>query len=164
MRFIRGGSAPVKRKEIMTSFVHIDYPTEHPGVVRAERAAQSIKQAARNVGSARGAATLLLAALVSALLVVANQIIDTWSDGHLLAAWIVMWTLAFAAMALLATPARRSVLALRAGLKRRAIERRAAASDEQMWQVALTDPRVMADISRGVNLSARAQRLMRAHY
>ena len=148
----------------MTSFVHIDYPTEHPGVVRAERAVESLKQAARNIGGARGAATVLLAAIVAALLVVANQIIDTWSDGHLLAAWIVMWTLAFAALALLATPARRSVLALRASLKRWATRHRAAASDEQMWQVALTDSRVMADIGRGVNLSARAQRMMRAHY
>ena len=148
----------------MTSFVHTDHLTDHPGVIRAERAADSFKQVARNAGSARGAAAVLLAAMVSALLVVANQIIDTWSDGHLLAAWILMWTLAFGALALLATPARRSVLALRAGLKRWATRRREVAPDEQMWQVVLSDPGVMADIARGTNLSARAQRLMRAHY
>ena len=55
---------------------------------------------------------MLLAAVVSALLVVANQVIDTWTEGHLLAAWIVLWTVAFAALGLLAAPARRAVHAV----------------------------------------------------
>ena len=148
----------------MTSFVHVDQPTEHPGVVRAERAAQFIAHTAHSFSGARGVATLLLAAIVSALLVVANQVIDTWTEGHLLAAWIVMWTVAFAAMALFAEPARRAALGLRAALKQWAAARRELANDEQMWQVALTDARVMADISRSMNLSARAQRMMRSYY
>jgi hypothetical protein len=41
--------------------------------------------------------------------------------------------------------------------------RRQAKADEQLWQVALTDARVMADLTRNVNLSARAQRLMRSY-
>ena len=56
----------------MTSFAHVDYPTEHPGVVRAENAAAAIKDIAHNFDGARGAASLLLAAVVSALMVVAN--------------------------------------------------------------------------------------------
>lgn len=148
----------------MTSFVHVDQPTEHPGVVRAERAAHLVAQTARSFSGARGAATLLLAAIVAALLVVANQVIDTWSEGHLLAAWIVMWAVAFAALALLAGPARRASIAIGAGFKRWAAARKQAAQDEQMWQVALSDARVMADISRNMNLSVRAQRLMRSYY
>ena len=31
-------------------------------------------------------------------MVVANQVIDTWSEGHLLAAWMVLWVVAFAAL------------------------------------------------------------------
>lgn len=90
----------------MTSFAHVDYPTEHSGVVRAENAAAAIKDIAHNFDGARGAASLLLAAVVSALMVVANQVIDTWSEGHLLAAWMVLWVVAFAALALLTLPAR----------------------------------------------------------
>ena len=156
----------------MTSFVHVERPTQHPGVERAERAAQSFKQATRQFDGARGTAALLLAAIVSALLVVANQVVDTWTEGHLLAAWIVMWAVGFAALALLAAPARNAALRIRGPLQTWALERRQAAADDQLWSVALTDARVMADINRAmnagatsdVNLSARAQRLMRAGY
>ncbi|MBI2768989.1 MAG: hypothetical protein HYX47_05175 [Burkholderiales bacterium] len=156
----------------MTSFVHVEQPNEHPGVVRAGRVAQSVTLAARNFDGARGTAALLLAAIVSALLVVANQVIDTWTEGHLLAAWIVMWAVGFAALALLASPARTAGQRIRGQLNTWAAERKQDAADEQLWNVALTDARVMADISRamsagaaaGVNVSARAQRLMRADY
>ena len=146
----------------MTSFVHVDHPTEHPGVVRAQQAAASLAQIGRSFGSARGAASLLLAAIVAALLVVASQVVDAWSDGHLLAAWIVMWTVAFAALALLATPVRRMAHSLRAGARRAAATHRQTAADEQMWQAALSDSRVMADISRAMDAGVRTQRLMRS--
>jgi ABC-type multidrug transport system fused ATPase/permease subunit len=148
----------------MSSFVHVDQPTQHPGVNRAERAVRSFKYITRGFDGSRGAATILLAAVVSALLVVANQVIDTWSEGHLLAAWIVMWTVAFAALAIFAAPARRAGTALRSSLARLAQARREAAADERMWQVALQDARVMADIQRSMNVSARAQRMMRSMY
>ena len=148
----------------MTSFVHVEQPTQHPGVVRAERAVESIQHAVQNFDSARGGATLLLAAIVSALLVVANQVIDTWSDGHLMAAWIVMWTVTFAGLALFATPAKLAARSLRTAVRNWNEARRQAAEDDKMWQVALTDARVMADIGRTMNMSVRAQRLMRSYY
>ena len=135
----------------MTSFVHVAKPTEHPGVARAERAAVSLKHAADDVFSPRGAASLLLAAIVSALLVVANQVIDTWSEGHLLLAWIVMWTVAFAALALAARPARSVVHRMRIQLRQWAAARRSAEQDDKLWHLALTDARVMADISRAMS-------------
>ncbi|HXD38954.1 MAG TPA: hypothetical protein VN649_00195 [Ramlibacter sp.] len=146
----------------MTSFAHVHYPSEHPGVVRAERAAQSLKQAAHGFNATRASASLLLAAIVAALLVVASQVIDTWTEGHLLAAWIVMWAVAFASLALLATPAKRASAALRVGLRRWNAARKQAAEDAQLWQLALTDARVMADISRA--MSADAVRDIKAYY
>jgi hypothetical protein len=119
---------------------------------------------ALNFSGARGIATLLLAAIVAALLVVANQVIDTWTEGHLLAAWIAMWTVAFAGLALLAAPARRASEVLSTGFKGWAAARKQAAEDDKLWQVALSDARVMADISRSMNTSVRAQRLMRSYY
>ena len=138
----------------MTSFVHVPQPIEHPGVARAERAAGSIKQVAASMLSARGAASLLLAAIVSALLVVANQVIDTWTEGHLMLAWISLWTIGFAVLALAAGPVRASVRRARTYLRQWVAARRAAAQDEALWQVALTDARVMSDISRAMDQHA----------
>jgi undecaprenyl pyrophosphate phosphatase UppP len=146
----------------MTSFAHVDYPTEHAGVVRAERAAQSLSQAIRGFDGTRAGATLLLAAIVAAMMVVAGQVIDTWTEGHLLAAWIVMWAVAFAAIALFAAPAKRAAAATLAGFKRWNAARKRAAEDEQLWKLALTDARVMADISRA--MSEGATREVRAYY
>lgn len=136
----------------MTSFAHVDYPTEHPGVVRAENAAAALKSAASHFDSARGAASLLLAAVVSALLVVANQVIDTWSEGHLLAAWMVLWLVAFGALALLASPARRAGVALRSAALSWAENRRRAAEDERTWQIALRDPRIMVELNHAMGV------------
>ena len=154
--------SPFEGKETMTSFAHVDHPTEHPGVMRAERLAEAVGNAARNFNGARAGATMLLAAIVAALMVVANQVIDTWTDGHLLAAWIVMWAVAFGAIALLAAPARRATNKLRAAARQWSASRKQAAQDEKLWAIALTDARVMADISRA--MSADASRDIRAYY
>ena len=136
----------------MTSFANVEYPTEHAGVVRAQNAASALKNAAAHFDGARGAATLLLAAVVSAVLVVANQVIDTWTDGHLLAAWMVLWLVAFAALALFTVPARRAGAALRGAAKAWAERRRRAADDAHTWQVALSDPRIMAELNHALGI------------
>ncbi len=138
----------------MTAFVHIDYPTEHQALVRAERAAQSVQEAVRALDGARAIASFLLAAIVAALLVVANQVIDTWTDGHLMAAWILMWAVAFAAIALLAGPAKRVGASMRGVLNRRAAVIREEEADRKLRDVAMTDARVMADIGRAMSASA----------
>jgi hypothetical protein len=135
----------------MTQFVHVDYPTPHSGIERIQRGAAALRDIASGFDGARGAATLLLAAVVSALLVVANQVVDTWTEGHLLAAWIVLWTVAFAGIALLAAPARRFVVAAHGYFKASRARRRQAAEDRKFWDVALTDARVMADLSRAMS-------------
>lgn len=146
-----------------TSFVSVSYPTQHPGVVRAERSFGALTQLARAFDGARAASSLLLAAVVAALVVVANQVVDTWTEGHLLAAWIVLWIVAFAALAFLAAPLRRASTALRAGLKTWNERRLQAAQDEQYWQAALADARVMADISRAMSAAA-LEDVRRYHY
>lgn len=142
----------------MTSFAHVDYPTEHAGIARVTRGVEAAQSIARGFDGSRGAATLLLAAIVAALMVVANQVIDTWTEGHLLAAWIVLWTVAFAALALFAAPARRAGRAVQGLVRRAAAAYRQQLEDERMWQIALQDSRVMADIARatGVPYGRRA--------
>jgi hypothetical protein len=133
---------------------YVQFPAHRAEQAPAERVGDSSKRASRSFDSSRAGASLLLAAVVAALVVVANQVIDTWTEGHLLAAWIVMWAVAFAALALLAAPAKRAAAGLRVGYQRWAAARRAAAADEQLWNLALTDARVMADISRAMSADA----------
>jgi len=137
----------------MTSFVHVTFPKQHPGVNRAERVIGMLR-------SFRGRArhgSLLLAAVVSALLVVVDQVIDTWSEGHLLAAWIVMWAVAFGAMALLAAPAREAARHLTTGFARWNAARIRAADDRRLWELAQTDARVMADLRCAITRSGGIQ-------
>lgn len=101
---------------------------------------------ARPLDASRVLATLLLASVVAAVLVVAQQVIDAWSEGHLLAAWIALWTVAFAALALLANPSVRLARQVRALWSEQAQRRHAAAQDRALWAMALSDPRVMADL------------------
>lgn len=137
----------------MTSFVHTDHLTHHAAVTRAENAVANFRQAAAHFEGARGATTLVLAAVVSALMVVAHQVIDTWSEGHLLAAWMVLWLVAFAALALLAAPARRAGAALRVAGQGWTESRRRAAEDRRTWQIAQRDPRVMAELQRAMGVA-----------
>ena len=139
----------------MTSFVQPTYPTHHQGVERAEHAAENVSYAVHQFTGARGLATFVLAAVVSALLFAANQLMEDWADGHLMAAWIVLWAVAFAVLAILATPIRNTVLQVKAfdGSAMYAAwsaRRKARLSDEKMWNYARQDSRLMADITRAL--------------
>ncbi|MHA7599968.1 hypothetical protein ACX12L_08500 [Alicycliphilus sp. T452] len=135
----------------MTKFAVIDLPREHQGVARIESAVSHLRQSATRFDPTRNGASLLLAALVAALLVVANEMVDTWGDGHLLAGWMLLWLIAFVGMALLAAPARRAVVLLRGAAKSWSDARRREAEDERTWNAALHDARIMADLSRAMN-------------
>lgn len=130
----------------MSSFVHLEYPTRHPGVARFETALQAARQVRKSFDSAKGLTAMLLAAMVAALVVVADQLVDTWADGHLLAAWVTLWAIGFAALGLLAAPARR--LAKQAATSLDAWSRNVARrrADQRLWEIACRDPRVMADL------------------
>ena len=127
-------------------FVHVNKPTSHPGVVRFEAALSKASSLKRSVSGSRSLAGLLLSAMLAALLVVADQLIDTWADGHLLAAWVLMWVLAFTAIAVVAPAARRlaAYIVSRLDAWSAAVAQRRA--DERLWALAQKDARVMKDI------------------
>ena len=102
---------------------------------------------------ARGLSALLLGAMVSALLVVADQLIETWADGHLLAAWVFLWLVSFAALALFGGAARRLSSHAVATCRGYAAQRAESRADEHLWAVASLDARVMRDLQ--VALSRR---------
>ena len=138
----------------MTSFVHLEYSTQHPGVVRAGNAINSISGIARNFDGARGTASLLLAAVVAGLLVVTSEIVSNWTDGHALAAWIMMWAVAFAGLALLAAPIAQAAIGFKGSFQAWNERRLQAAEDDKLWNLALTDARVMAELSRAMSSDA----------
>lgn len=111
-----------------------------------------------NMGAAldgsRTLAGMLLAAAMAALLVVAEQVIDTWADGHLLAGWVALWTVAFAALALLAPPLRQVAAFMAGGFLRHLAVMRAAQAEVRMWEMARHDPRVMEEIRAAMSRHA----------
>jgi hypothetical protein len=130
----------------MASFVHTSTPTSHRGVERAEAVFSSARDFKKNFDGARSLSWMLLAAVVAALVAVADQLMDTWAEGHLLAAWVVLWVVAFVAMALLAEPARAAAKKSMACLNRwsRDVARRRA--DARLWSLAQQDARIMSDL------------------
>ena len=102
----------------------------------------------------RTLAVMLLAMAMAALLVVADQLIDTWSDGHLLAAWVALWTVAFAGLALLAHPLRQAAAGVAGGFMRRMGAMRAAQAEARLWDMASHDPRVMEEIRAAMSRHA----------
>jgi len=94
----------------------------------------------------KGLAAMLLAAMVSSLVVVADQLMDTWADGHLMVAWVSLWLVGFVALGLFSGAARNVAQTLMSVLNawsRRVAQQRA---DDHMWVIAKSDPRVMADL------------------
>ncbi|MDI9331733.1 MAG: hypothetical protein QM527_10590 [Alphaproteobacteria bacterium] len=90
----------------MTSFAHADYPTQHPGVIRAEQAYQTFREVAANLQNPKGP----LAAIV--------------------------------------TPVRLAWHALRTQVARHVRAWFLARQDARMWEMAVRDPRLMAEIRR----------------
>lgn len=105
-----------------------------------------VPSAPQRRSGARGLAALLLAAVVASLVVIADRLISTWADGHLLLAWVVLWAVVFAGMALFADVARRAAGSLLVRLdqwSRVQAERRA---DARLWAMARQDPRLMREL------------------
>lgn len=130
----------------MTSFVNVKHPAQHPGVTRFESALDAAHHIRSGFDSTRSLAGMLLATVVAAMVVVADQLIDSWAEGQLLAAWVALWAVAFAALALFAGTARGLAMRLVAGLDAWSVSLAQARADVRLWEAAKSDPRVMADL------------------
>ena len=144
----------------MTSFVHLDYSTQHAGVVRLEAAvdtaltaAKSARQFKHRLFNTRTLSALLLSAIAAAVMVVAYQIMETMADGHLLVIWTGLWAVAFATLAVCASAVSQVVVGAKSKLD--AWSRRIAAkrADERLWAIAKTDARVMTDLQAAMSHS-----------
>ena len=130
----------------MTSFVNIEYSKDHPGVARVESVIESAQHIGRGFSGKRGLATLLLSAMAAAVMVVADEVMTTVAEGHLLVMWIALWAAAFVSLAVFAVPARKLANNLKVGLDDWSRALAEARADERLWAAAKTDTRVMADL------------------
>ena len=130
----------------MTSFVNIEYSKDHPGVARVESVIESAQHIGRGFSGKRGLATLLLSAMAAAVMVVADEVMTTVAEGHLLVMWIALWAAAFVSLAVFAVPARKLANNLKVGLDDWSRGLAEARADERLWAAAKTDTRVMADL------------------
>ena len=130
----------------MSSYVQPDYPARLPQAAAGNAARMSAGAQARRFDASKAMEAMLLAAIVSALLVVADQWLETWAEGHLMAAWIALWVVGFAAIALLAGTVKRFSSKVFAALDEWAARKAQARADERLWSIALKDARLMADL------------------
>lgn len=105
--------------------------------------------------STKGLSAMLLAAMVSALVVVADQLMDTWADGHLMVAWVALWVVGFSALAVFAGAARKLAQVAVGPLDAWSVRIAKARADKRLWAIAKSDSRVMADLTAAIARNER---------
>lgn len=108
--------------------------------------APSFTAAPLRLDGSRTLAAFLMAAVLAALMVVAEQLIDSWTDGHLMLAWVLLWSVAFSALALLARPLRAVACHAAERIHTAWANYQERRNEEAMWEYAKADPRVMQEI------------------
>ncbi len=124
------------------------FASTHSSPLGLSAAAGSARHAASaRFAGTRGLAGLLLAAVVAGMVVLADQLISTWADEHLFLAWVLLWVVVFAGLALFAGAAR--TLARRAGvyLDSWSQSMAEARAEMRMWEMARNDPRLMSELT-----------------
>lgn len=131
--------------------------------------------------SAKALSTLLLAAGVAALVVLADQLIDDWAQTHVMASWIALWMVAVLAIGALRGVTRLLAQNLMSGLDSWSAHVARRRSDQRLWAMAQTDSRMMRDLQTAMDrddddktpakdmnvlMSRRAERIVKSglHY
>ena len=130
----------------MTSFVHLNYSTQHPGVDRVASAVDAANQLRHGFSGTRALAKLLLSAVAASVMVVAYQVMDSVAEGHLLVMWIALWAVAFVVLAVFAGSSLKLAARIRIALDNWSSGLAKARADQRLWAMAKIDPRVMADL------------------
>lgn len=107
-----------------------------------------------SVGSATSAktlSTLLLAAGVAALVVMADQMIDDWAETHVIASWLALWAVAVLAIGALRGVSRMLAQKMMAGLDDWSADVARRRSDQRLWAMAQNDSRMMRDLQTAID-------------
>lgn len=94
----------------------------------------------------RGLSVMLLAAVVSALVIFADQFVVVWTDGDLFLGWVLLWAVVFAGLALFAGTARNLAVRAMGVLDAWSVSMAHSRAEARLWAIAKSDPRVMSDL------------------
>ena len=130
----------------MSNSIQSTYIASRLSEVGRETAVSAGAQSSRRFDGTKGLSFMLLAAMVSSLVVVADQLVETWVNGHLMVAWIALWVVCFTAMAIFSGAARKLAIASIAVFTAWSMKKAQERADEHLWAVAQTDQRTMTDI------------------
>ncbi len=107
----------------------------------------SFSAAARPAAVTQRLATVLLAAGVSAMVVVTDRFLDSWAQAHAVAAWLALWAVAVLAIVLLRGLTRVLAQKLMTGLDAWYAQLARRRADERLWAMAQKDPRMMRELA-----------------
>ncbi len=130
----------------MHRFTDTDFSATHAGAERLTDFFGTLRRFAARLPGATGLPGVLVVGGVSAAIVVADQIVSAWADGHLLLAWVAMWVVVFTLLAMFSDAIRVWPTALRQRIAAAAQASARKAEDERTWAVAQSDPRLMAEM------------------
>jgi hypothetical protein len=103
------------------------------------------------VSSSKTLATVMLAAGVSAMVVIADQLIDSWAESHIVAAWLALWLVAIVAIVLLRGVTRSLAQNLITGLDAWSAHVARRRADDRLWVMAQSDPRLMGELQQAMD-------------
>jgi hypothetical protein len=124
--------------------------------ILATMPAISAVQAAPSTSS-KTLANLLLAAGVATLVVVVDQMIDSWAQSHVVAAWLALWAVAVLAIVLLRGLTRHLAQNLMVGLDAWSAHVARSRAEERLWSMAQSDPRLMSDLQVAMDRASEAK-------
>jgi hypothetical protein len=148
----------------MNTFIYNSYIVEHPGLVQFYQADEQrlaeesqVVRRHRYEPAPQPLLTYLIAGAAVLVVVFAALFgsVENLSNGFLLSAWMVLWAIAFAGVALLYAPVRRTLKMVHYGYRAWVHSRQQAAADERIWNAALQDARLMADLARAMDRQRR---------
>lgn len=108
-------------------------------------------QVAAPATSTKTLASLMLTAGVAALVVTADQMIDSWAETHVVAAWLALWVVAALAIGMLRGLSRALAQNLITGLDVWSAHVACRRADERLWAMAQTDGRLMRDLQTALD-------------
>lgn len=101
--------------------------------------------------SSRTLASVLLAAGVAALVVMADQWLDAWAERHVVGAWIALWAVAVLAIAVLRGLSRHLAQSVMHGLDGWSASVAQRRSDRRLWAMAQSDGRMMTELQAALD-------------
>ena len=124
-------------------------------VMGAMPAASAVNTAPKT--SSKTLANLLLTAGVAALVVGVDQMIDSWAESHVVAAWLALWAVAVLAIVFLRGLTRHLAQNLMTGLNAWSAQVARNRADERLWSMAQSDPRLMSDLQVAMDRASESR-------